>query len=201
MIFETLKKNLENRGYLVSCFDTARQATDYLDAQINQKTVGMGGSVTLDQMGLYERLARHNQVSWHWRIPHGKTVADMRAEGNAAQIYLSSVNGLAETGEIINIDATCNRVAAICYGHEKVYLVAGYNKIAPDYDSALHRARNIAAPLNAKRLGAKTPCAEKADRCYDCNSPGRICRNLSVLWEKPLGGEFEIILINEALGY
>ena len=75
------------------------------------------------------------------------------------------------------------------------------NKIAPSLDEAIYRARNIAAPLNAKRLNKKTPCALKADRCYDCNSPERICRALSVLWEKPSGAEYEIILVNEELGY
>lgn len=196
-----LTANLEKHGFKVSCFSTAKEAADYLDNAIDGKTVGLGGSVTLDQMGLYEKLEKHNDVRWHWRIPEGKTVADLRAAANEAAIYLSSVNGIAETGEIINIDATCNRVAAILYGHEKVYLVAGINKIAPDYESALNRARNIAAPLNAQRLGKKTPCAVNADRCYNCTSPDRICRSLSVLWDAPLGGEFEVVLVEEALGY
>ena len=196
-----LTANLEKHGFKVSCFSTAKEAADYLDNAIDGKTVGLGGSVTLDQMGLYEKLEKHNDVRWHWRIPEGKTVADLRTAANEAAIYLSSVNGIAETGEIINIDATCNRVAAILYGHEKVYLVAGINKIAPDYESALYRARNIAAPLNAQRLGKKTPCAVNADRCYNCTSPDRICRSLSVLWDAPLGGEFEVVLVEEALGY
>ena len=196
-----LTANLKRLGYKVSCFATKEEASAYLDATIDGKTVGLGGSVTLDQMGLYEKLALHNDIRWHWRIPEGKTVADLRLAANDTQIYLSSVNGIAETGEIINIDATCNRVAAILYGHEKVYLVAGVNKIAPDYDSALHRARNIAAPLNAQRLGKKTPCAVSADRCYNCSSPDRICRSLSVLWEAPIGADFEVVLVEEELGY
>lgn len=201
MTFEIIQKNLEERGFTVSCFDTAKEAAAYLDARIDGKTVGFGGSMTLEEMGLYEMLAPHNRVSWHQKMPQGKKGAEVRAEANAAQIYISSVNGLAETGEIINIDGNCNRVASVFYGHEKVYLVAGENKIEKDYDSALHRARNIAAPLNAKRLGRKTPCAVKADRCYDCKSPERICRGLSVLWAKPMTGEFEVVLIHEKLGY
>ncbi len=200
-MFDVLKKNLEDLGYAVSCFDTASEAAQYLNRAIDQKTVGFGGSVTLDQMNLYDRLKTHNEVCWHWRIPEGMTAAEARAKANAACVYLSSVNGLAETGEIINIDGTCNRVASIFYGHEKVYLIAGKNKIAKDYESALYRARNVAAPLNAKRLGSKTPCAEKGERCFDCKSPGRICRGLSVLWSKPLAGEFEVVLIGEELGY
>lgn len=201
MNFETVQKRLEERGYRVSCFESANEAVEYLDTQIDRKTVGFGGSMTLEEIGLYDRLASHNRVNWHQRIPQGKTSKEVRTEANAAQIYVSSVNGLAETGEIINIDGNCNRVASIFYGHEKVYLVVGENKLAKDYDSALYRARNVAAPLNAKRLGMKTPCAVKADRCYDCKSPERICRGLSVLWSKPMTGEFEVILIGEQLGY
>ena len=201
MNFEPIKKTLEERGYQVSCFETAKEATDYIDKQIDKRTVGFGGSMTLEEMGLYEKLVTHNRVSWHQRIPDGKSNKEVRLAANAAEIYISSVNGLAKTGEIINIDGNCNRVASIFYGHEKVYLVVGANKIAKDYDSALWRARNIASPLNAKRLGMKTPCAVKADRCYDCKSPDRICRGLSVLWSKPMTGEFEVVLISENLGY
>lgn len=201
MRFDFVKQVLLKKGYAVSCFSTAQEAADYIDTQIDQKTVGFGGSMTLEEMGLYEKLATHNQVSWHHRIPDGKTSMDVRLEANAAQVYISSVNGLAETGEIINIDGVGNRVASIYFGHDKVYLVVGKNKLAKDYDSALYRARNVAAPLNAKRLHMNTPCAIKADRCYDCNSPDRICCGLSVLWTKPLNSEFEVILIDENLGY
>lgn len=201
MDFKTVKTNLEKKGYQVSCFATRQEAADYLDSQIDQTTVGFGGSVTLDEMGLYEKLAAHNHVSWHWRTPQGKTDQEVRIEASAAEICISSVNGLAKTGEIIKIDGNCNRVAAIFYGHKKVYLVAGINKLAEDYDRALYRARNTAAPLNAKRIGVKTPCAKAGNRCYDCKSAERICRGLSVLWEKPMTGEFEIILMEEALGY
>ena len=114
---------------------------------------------------------------------------------------LSSVNGLAETGELINIDGAGNRVASTLFGHKRVYFVVGANKIAPDYDAALWRARNIAAPKNAQRLKRKTPCAAKGDRCYDCSSPERICRELVVLWDKPMGVDtMEIVLIDQDLG-
>ena len=195
-MFDTVKKNLEARGFSVRTFATAAEAAAYLNEAIDGKTVGFGGSVTLQDMGLYELLGSHNEVHWHW--VNGQ---EERKTAMGTQVYLSSANGLAETGEIINIDGNCNRVASIFYGHEKVYLVAGENKIAKDYDSALWRARNIASPLNARRFGLKTPCAVGELRCYDCKSPERICRGLSVLWSKPMTGEFEIILIGEKLGY
>ncbi|MBQ9885820.1 MAG: lactate utilization protein [Lachnospiraceae bacterium] len=199
--FTEVKANLEQLGYKVSCFDTAKEACDYLNSEIDNKSVGFGGSVTIDKMGLYEALETHNKLSWHWRIPEGKSAYDVRKEARDADIYISSVNGIAVSGEIINIDGNCNRVAEIFYGHKKVYLIAGENKLAKDYESALYRARNIAAPLNAKRLNRKTPCAIKGDRCYNCNSPERICKGLSVLWQKPSSAEFEIVLIHEELGY
>ena len=187
--------NLAQRGFTVHCFDTAQQAADYLDGQIDQTSVAFGGSVTVQEMGLYPRLAAHNQAIWHWE--GGDAKAAMNTE-----VYITSVNGLAETGELINIDGNGNRVASTLYGHRRVYFVVGVNKLAPDYDAALWRARNIASPKNAQRLKKKTPCAVKGDRCYDCNSPDRICRGLTVLW-RPLNGAdvTEVLLINQDLGY
>ncbi len=196
MKFDSVKKNLEKRGFSVSCFESAEDAVSYLDAQIDGKSVGMGGSMTLDAIGIYDRLITHNEVHWHQ-----KQGRDAIAAASTAEVYLSSANGLAESGEIINIDGNCNRVASILYGHKKVYLVIGENKLAKDYEAALWRARNIAAPKNAQRLGRKTPCALRGDRCYDCNSPERICRALTVLWEKPSTEDMEIVLIGEPLGY
>ena len=186
-------QTLQKKGYTVSTFATAAQATDYLDTVIDGLSVGIGGSMTVEQMGLYDRLQSHNTVHWHWK---GGDVA----QAATAEVYLSSVNGLAESGEIINIDGIGNRVASIFYGHKKVYLIVGKNKIAPDFASALDRARNIAAPLNAKRLNMATPCV-KGGRCFDCRSPQRICKELAVLWGCPMKSDIEILLIDENLGY
>ena len=194
-MFDTVKKNLEDRGFSVRTFATAAEAAAYLNGAIDGTTVGFGGSVTLKDMGLYELLGSHNEVHWHWVNGPEERKAAMRT-----QVYLSSANGLAETGEIINIDGGGNRVASTLYGHEKVYLVIGRNKLAPTYDEALWRARNIASPKNAQRLGRKTPCAVKGDRCYDCKSPERICRGLVVLWGAMMGMETEVILVDEDLG-
>ena len=191
---ELLKNNFERHGFKTSFFDTKEAALDYLKDQISGKKVAIGGSVTAQEMGLYEALSEKNEVIWHWE--GGELRRAMLAD-----VYLTSVNGLAETGEIVNIDGNCNRVAASMFGPKRVYYVVGINKIAPDFEKALWRARNVAAPKNAQRLGKKTPCAVKADRCYDCKSPERICRGLSVLWRKPTGFEqAEVVLIEEELG-
>ena len=190
-----LTKNLEQRGFTPRVFATKEEAADYLDSQIDGVSVSFGGSMTVQEMELYPRLAAHNNALWHWN-------KDALTEAATTDVYICSVNGLAETGELINIDGVGNRVASTIFGHKRVYFVVGKNKVAPDYDAALWRARNIASPKNAQRIGVDTPCAVKGDKCYNCKSPQRICRGLVVLWEKPRDVErMEVILIDEDLGY
>lgn len=196
MGFDAVKQNLEGRGYTVRVFSTGKEAADYLDAAIDGKSVGFGGSATLDALGLYERLGGHNQVIWHWK----QDAAPARKAAMQSDVYLTSANALAETGEIVNIDGAGNRAAATLFGHEKVYFVIGRNKLAPGYDEAVFRARNVAAPRRAKQLGKKTPCAVNGGRCYDCKSPERVCRGLVTLWGPMMGMEAEVLLVDEDLG-
>jgi len=193
--YEKLSKNLENNGFSVAHFKTGKEAAEYLNSVIDGKSIGFGGSVSVEQIGLIELLKTHNTVNHHWH-------EGALAEAAKSEVYISSANGLAETGEIINIDGTGNRVASMSFGHSEYYMIVGSNKIEKDYDKALWRARNIAAPKNAKRLNRNTPCAKNADRCYNCNSPERICKALCVLWKKPTSfKKFEIVLVDEELGY
>ena len=192
---KTAAENLEKLGYAVKVCATKEEAADYLDAAIDATSVGIGGSVTAQELDLYDRLGAHNEVHWHWKGGEAE-----RPLAQNSKIYITSANGLAETGEIINIDGGGNRVASTLYGHEKVYFVIGRNKLAPTYDEALWRARNIAAPKNAQRLGRKTPCAVKGDRCYNCKSPERICRGLVVLWGPVMSLKTEVVLVDEDLG-
>lgn len=197
----TLKENLIARGYKVSVFAKACEAASYLCTAIRNTTVGIGGSVTIRDMDLYDGLEKSNRVFWHWHPQEGHTSAEMLEEAGNAAVYLSSVNAISEQGEIVNIDGNGNRVAGIFYGHQKVYLIVGENKIAPTLAEAITRARNVAAPQNAARLGCKTPCAAKGDHCYDCNSPDRICKGVQVLLQAPAAAEYEVVLIGESLGY
>lgn len=189
-------KNLEKNGFAVRYFETAEAAAEYLLAQLHGRTVGIGGSVTIGQLALYDRLCADNTVYWHG-VCNTEETKKCAAQ---AQVYLTSANAIAETGEIVNIDGAGNRVASTLYGHKKVYLIISRNKLAADYDGALWRARNVAAPKNAQRLNRKTPCAIKGDRCYDCKSPDRICCGLVVLWRPMMGQDIEIILVDEDLG-
>lgn len=201
MDFTKTAENLKACGYTVQCFDTSAQACEYLSGEIRGKTVGIGGSATVEEMGLYDALTPENTVYWHWKPTEECPANAQRKLATQADIYISSVNGLAETGEIVNIDGNGNRVASIIYGHEKVYLVVGRNKIAPDCDAAIYRAKNVAAPKNAKRMNMKTPCAKDGDRCYDCKGPTRLCKALTLLYCKPNSQPIEVILINEDLGF
>lgn len=199
MDLQKLKETIEKNGFEVSVFETKEEAADYLDKKIDEKTVGFGGSVTLKDMNLFDRLSKHNTVYSHSNCDDPERA--MRLSMNT-DVYLLSANAIAEnTGEILNIDATGNRVSSTLYGHQKVYMIAGKNKISPDYDSALYRLRNVVAPKNARRLHMKTPCAVNADRCYDCNSPDRICNALVVHYKKMRSMNMEIVLVNEELGF
>lgn len=194
MAFDMVKKELEGRGYTVRTFSSGGEAADYLDAAIDGRSVGFGGSATLDALGLYERLGRHNQVVWHWK----QDAAPARRAAMQTEVYLTSVNALAQTGELVNIDGAGNRVAATLFGHEKVYFVIGRNKLAPTVDEALWRART-SPPQERPASGEEDP-APKGDRCYDCKSPDRICRGFVTLWGPMMGMEAEVLLVDEDLG-
>ena len=200
MELTVLQTAFEKKGYPFRYFDTAAAAADYLDSQIRGRTVGFGDSQTLKSMGLYERLCRHNTV-YSPMHPVGEQTFYTEAEKTIhTDVFLVSVNGAAETGELVNIDGFGNRVAGSLYCHEQVYFVFGINKLSPTLEEALWRARNVAAPRNAQRLGKKTPCAVRADRCYDCNAPDRICNGVLIHLHKMSRVAAEIILIGEEMG-
>ena len=200
MNIETTIGNLTKRGFRAQYFASKEEASKALATSIRCTTVGFGGSVTVQQMGLHDLLAENNEVFWHW------TDADrVQAQINAAlaEVYILSANALAETGEIVNIDGNGNRLASSLYGHKRVIFLVGVNKLTPDLPSAVERARNVASPLNARRLQRKTPCAlSEPMRCHDCLSPERICSGMVILMEK-MGSipEMDVYLIGEELGY
>ena len=200
-MFDALKSNLEKRGYIVSEFEKGEDAVKYLCDEIQNTTVGFGGSVSLNELDLQNKLSKNNKIYTHWNVSDKQDADKARKDASNTDVYMCSVNGLSMNGEIINIDGTGNRVASTIYGHNRVYFVVGKNKIAKDYEAALYRARNIAAPKNAMRMHRNTPCAINGDKCYDCNSPERICHALSVFWVAPRNGRYEVVLIDEELGY
>ena len=193
--FSVVEKKLKERGYDVTICETKEEAAAYLNGAIDGVSVAFGGSRTLDQMGLYEQLKEHNHTVWHW-----KDGVAVLPEAMQTDVYISSVNAMAETGEIVNIDGNGNRVAGTLFGHKKLYLVVGANKMTETLEKAVWRARNVAGPIRAQQQGRKTPCAAKADRCYDCKSPDRICRGMVILMGPTMSMSTEVILVNEDLG-
>lgn len=200
MDFSKLKKTLEQRGFSVSVFETGAEAAAYLNEKLDGTSVSFGGSVTLKELGLFEMLAAHNEVYDHWNVPEGMDPDEVRKKAMLTEAYVASANALAETGEIINIDGTGNRVASTIFGHKRLFLVVGRNKVAPDLHSAMDRARNVAAPLNAKRLNKNTPCVIDG-KCHDCLSPECICNVISIHRRPARSTATEIVLVNEDLGY
>ncbi len=198
-ITETIT-SLESNGYKVSYFEGEEEAAEHIDQAVTGKTVGFGDSMSLWDMGLYERLAARNEVFDPQHCPAGLGFLDIARRCLTTEIFLTSVNAAAETGELVNVDGTGNRVAGSLFGHEKVYFVVGTNKLVPTLEDAVWRARNVAAPKNAKRLGLQTPCAVRGDRCYDCSSPQRICNSMVIHLKKMNDIAMEIVLVNQSLG-
>jgi len=199
MKYENMIKILQHNGYKTSFFETSASAAKYILENVKGTTVGFGDSETLASMGLPELLSENNSVADPAQYK-GEKFYEAGKMALAADVFFTSVNAAAETGELVNIDSTGNRLAGSIFGHKKVFFVFGTNKIEPTLEKAIWRARNIAAPLNAKRHGYKTPCATKADKCYDCSCPDRICNSLNIYLKKMKHTEAEIIMINENLG-
>lgn len=166
-------------------------------------TVGIGGSVTIRQLGLIESLrGRGNTVHDHWESGLSKEQSmEVKRAHLSAEYFLSSSNALTMDGKLVNIDNTGNRVAALVFGPRHVIVVLGINKIVQDVEEGIRRVKERVAPLNCQRRGDRTPCAE-GKNCQDCNSPDRICRVTSIIEKRSKGVEsFSVIIVGEELGY
>ena len=197
---EKLQRSLKARGWDFKHFATGDEAADYLAGELSGASVGIGGCGTADAIGLYDKLkAVCPDVAWHWK-EEDQLAARMRAMTTDA--YVCSANAIAETGEIVNIDGMGNRIAATTFGHKRLYIVAGKNKVCPDLESAIHRARNVAAPLRARSMGMNTPCTRSEElKCYDCSAADRVCCAMTILMHKMMGmDKCELILIDKDLG-
>ena len=164
-----LQKNFALHGFSYRYFETRSEAAAYLAQQTAGNFVSFGGSMTLDEMNLYDILKPHADVHWHWK-------GDGYVQD--AEIYITSANAISETGEVVNIDGAGNRVSATLYGPKQVFFVCGINKIAPDLSSAIERAQNIAAPKNAWRLFGNT---DGDAVCVNADDPATKKISLSLL--------------------
>jgi len=167
-----------------------------------EESVGVGGSITIREMGLLESLeARGTKVVHHWvKGLSSQEVRDLMSKETQADVFLTSSNAITRDGKLVNKDMTGNRVSAMIFGPQKVIVIAGVNKIVTDLTEAMERIEKVAAPLNAKRIGAKTPCATTGT-CSACNSPDRICRVTTIIDKCPSKTDMAVMLVNEKLGY
>ena len=186
----------QRHGFAVSYFEKGMDAAEYLCDQIQGKTVGFGDSATLAALHLAEKLGEKNRVIDPGPYS-GEDFYRIAREAMDTDVFLLSVNAASASGELVNIDSSGNRVGGSLFGHEKVYFVFTAEKIEPSLEEAVWRAKNIAAPRNAKRFGFRTPCAVEGDRCYDCSSPDRICNVLAIYMRKEKHMEEEIVIIGE----
>ncbi len=198
-----LLSSLKRRNIEAFYCPTAKEAVEKVSSLINDgDTVTWGGSATIRDIGLPDFLKSRGTLNILDRdsVPTPEEKQQIYLQAFSADVYLTSANAISEDGVIVNIDGNGNRVAAITWGPKKVIFIIGINKIAPTIESALERARNIAAPVNAERFDIKTPC--KIDgKCHNCNSPESICSYVHFLRNSRNKGRHIVILVGEKLGY
>jgi len=202
-LIEQTKAALKKNGFLVEHFPNSNEAVTWILEQVEAgQTVAFGGSMTLRQLDLHQKLVDKGLTLLdHWRLgitPEEQKKSMLKAF--SADAYFSSSNAITGEGWLLNVDGRGNRIAALCYGPEKVFIVAGINKICPNITAAHKRLQNQAAPPNAKRLGYTTPCTEDGV-CHNCPLPGRICRGYLTQRHPMRGCQMTIVLIDEELGF
>lgn len=181
--------------------ENSQQAREEVLKLVNSgDSVGIGGSMTIQELGLNEVLKEKGcQVIWHWYC-EPEEMMEVRKEATRARFYLSSTNAITRDGCLVNIDGIGNRVTGMVYGPETSVVIAGKNKVVSDLEEARQRIKNKACPLNAQRLNLDTPCAVKGE-CVDCNQQTRMCNIMTIIEGKPMLTNMTVILVGENLGY
>ncbi len=199
MNVEKLAMNLEKRGYVVEVLEKGENVAKIIEKYISTSDViGNGGSMTLEALGVCENLkADGYDVA---QLRDGITRDESIEVSKNATVYITSTNAVTEAGEFVNIDGRGNRVSQMAFGASKIFYVFGVNKIASDIPSAIDRVRNVASPLNAKRLNKKTPCVVDL-KCHDCASPDRICRAMMISAMPTSAQTAHVIIVKDSLGF
>jgi len=206
IIDQTLKAFKKNGFDAVFARNRQEALQNVLDRIPYGAVVGAGDSVTLKEIGIFEELKRRNfTVYWPFdeAVPKEKR-RNIARKALLADVFLASSNAITVDGKIVNVDATGNRVAGMIFGPKKSIIVVGTNKIVQDLNHAFERIKNIAAPLNAKRIREERgwellPCV-KAGRCVDCCAENRICNITTIIEKKPRAIDMSIMIVGEELG-
>ncbi len=199
---QVLVKNLQSRGFeAYYCADKAQALEKALELIPEGATVGWGGCLSAEQIGLvaavkagnYQAIDRNEEAT-----PEGKTRAMKRCL--TADVFLCGANALSLDGQMVSIDGTGNRMAAIVYGPDSVIVIAGMNKVCDNLDDAMARVRTVAAPMNQQRFCGKTPCTVTGV-CGDCKSPECICNQILITRNCRPAGRIKFVLVGEELGF
>lgn len=197
----TLVKAMKKRQFDAYYCSTAEEAVEkVLELIPAGDVVSWGGVATVDELGIKDRLRQRGQSLIDRdtaKTPDERM--DMLRQALTCDTFLMSSNAISEDGQLVNIDGTGNRMAALCFGPRQVIVVAGMNKVAGDLDSAMARARHIAAPANAQRFEGTTPC-RVTGQCGNCTSPGCICAQVVITRFCNPAGRIKVVLVGETLG-
>ena len=195
-----LAKKLEEHNFGVTAVETAQEAFEFLKREIpKHSTIGTGGSVTLDELGVIDWLTGNPDYQFLDRF-HTDDRTKIFRESLLADVYLTSTNAVTMDGMLYNVDGTGNRLAALIYGPDKVYVIAGVNKIVPDLEAAKKRVENHTAPANCVRLKKDNPCVRTGE-CAHCSHAATICNQYVITRRSGEQGRIHVILVNEELGY
>lgn len=201
LVQEVLQSLIKNR-FEALYVSSREEAREKILAMIpTGASVGYGGSLTLDELGIKDVLKKGN----YQFIDRGRSETSaeelfkLRRESLLSDVFLCSTNALTKDGKLVNIDGIGNRLAALTFGPKKVIVVAGLNKVVDDVEEGLKRIRNSVAPLHARRRGWKVPCANTG-YCMDCRSADRICGTITITEFQREKGRLTVILVGESLG-
>ena len=198
---DTIIKALKKRGMDGHyCPDSKSAVTLILSMIPEGSTITWGGSESIKESGLLDALKQAPVELWDRSLVKPEDMKAFYRKAFCADYFLMSSNAITLDGQLVNIDGTGNRVAALSYGPDHVILLVGMNKVATDLESAIKRAHTVAAPPNTMRLGLETPCA-KDGVCHNCLSPSKICNILHVTHFNRFPGRIQVILVGESLGY
>ena len=199
LLAQQVIKGLESRNMTAEYAKDAKEALEMALKFIPAgSSVSMGGAMSAHEIGLVQAIKDGD-----YNFIDRDAIEDKRAAMLAAydaDYFISSANAMTQDGVIVNIDGNSNRVSAIAQGPKHVLFIVGMNKICNDVDSAMKRARNVAAPINAQRFGLSTPCA-KTGTCMNCKSPDTICCQFLITRFSRHKGRIHVILVNDTLGF
>lgn len=201
-MIEALIRSFKLRNIEVSTFNTLQEAKEEILRLIPEdKTVGIGHSATLEAMNISRELDnRGNTVFDKTKAATKEESKVLKKKALLADWYITGSNAVSAEGHIVNIDHSGNRVAAMTYGPDYVIVVVGINKITPNLEAAIQRAKNEASPRNAKRAGFNPPCVQLGT-CIDCSSSEKVCNYISITQGQHYKDRMKLFIVNENLGF